>query len=430
MSRLPLGLVLLASAVQAQEAPPPRLVLDLGLTGSQATNPDLSTPAESASDLGLRFGLAFASVTRDQSFLLSLGAAAQSGEGLSAPGLNLSYKRQGANAAVTLTASHTDAEAGAEDALTATGRVRDSDLAFTGQWGLQGRIGLDLSAQAHVKDYSLTTDPSVYDQASQSLGLGLTFRGLGAGDLSLSWRQTAADFDDLLQTDRESQSLSLSYLRPLDAATVLTVSLGTTEAETRKLGLVFARSNGLTGALALKRQMATGSAELGLQIERDANGARQTLQFARDLALASGKLSARIGYSSRSGDAGQAVGELTWSQELPSDSLSLSLSRQVALNEDEADTLRSTLGASWSHKLGENSQLGLSWGLSSLISAGTAAVDDATRQSLTASYGRALTPDWALRAGVTLTEIDRETTGTASDAAVFVTIGRKFVLLP
>ena len=35
-----------------------------------------------------------------------------------------------------------------------------------------------------------------------------------------------------------------------------------------------------------------------------------------------------------------------------------------------------------------------------------------------------------LKAGVTLTEIDRETTGQASDTAIFVTIGRKFVLLP
>ena len=111
------------------------------------------------------------------------------------------------------------------------------------------------------------------------------------------------------------------------------------------------------------------------------------------------------------------MGELAWSQELPADSLTLSLSRQVALNEDEADTLGSKLSADWSHKLGENSQFGLSWGLSSVVSAGDAVVDGTVRQSLTASYGHALTPDWALNAGVTLTEIDRDSTGAASDTA-------------
>lgn len=427
---------LLATWAWAQEAPPPRLALDLSANLSRASNPDLlasggtaETGAETGA--GLSLGLTFATQTRDESFRLRLGAGLAATEGLDRPALDLSYERKGATAAFQLKAVHAETDVDGDDALSATGRVRDSDLSLGLQTGTAGPIGTSFLAQAHVKDYGQASDPSVYDSTSQTLSAGMTLRGLAGGDVSLTLRRTAADFEDILQTSREGLSLTLGYDRALDAATRLTASLGQTEAETRKLGLSFARSEGLTGALALQRALGNGTAELGFQSSRDATGARQSLQFSRALKLATASFAARIGLSARAGGQAEAVGQVSWTQDLPSDSLTLSLSREVALNEDEADTLQSTLSARWTHRLGETMQLGLSYGLTGVTgAAGAVGVDGTLRHSVTASYGQDLTRDWALRAGVTLTQIDRDSTGQARDETVFLSISRSLTLLP
>jgi len=431
-------------ALWAEDAPPPRLSFDLSSRLSQASNPDLAVSGGASRDQAeLNFSLAYASVTQTDDFRLGLAGNLTSGEGVNDPTLTLSYSRLGASSRLDVKAGFTDAavdlfepQAGADgvlsfsDLVATTGRVRTTNGSVALQTGLESPLGFDLAAKSFARDYSQTSDPSVYDSTSQSLTLGAHLRHVMGGDLGLSLGATEADYEDAAQTARHSRSLSLSFDRALDGATKLQVSLGTTGAETDKAGVQVASSTGLTGAFGISRDLGNGTAGLSLTLTRDAKGARQSVQLSRSLELATGAFSAELGFGARSGQNGEVTGKLAWTQDLPSDSLSLSLSRQVTLNEDEADTALTSANANWSHALGETSKLALGLSLSTQSGAGGDTIDGVTRQSLTASYSHDLARDWALTTGVTLRRLDRDSSGLAEDQAVFVTIGRKFVLLP
>jgi hypothetical protein len=427
----------------AEEAPPPRLAFDLGASVSQSSNPDLLASGGAATtDGALTFGLAAASDTRDQKFRLRLGSAWSAGAGVSDPGLTLSYARTGAHSAVSVQAQSiesavdlsepqtlADGSLNLSSIVATTGRLRASSAGVDLQSGMDGPLGFALSAKGTVQDYAQTSDPSVYDSTSASLSGRALLRQVAGGDLGLNLGRQSADFDDAAQTQSQSTSLTLSWDRALDAATRLSTSLGQTSAKTEKAGVVTNSSDGLTGALGLTRDLGAGQIDIGLGFDRDAAGVRQSLRLGRSFDLATTKFSAELGWSTRGDTGGAAVGKLAWAQTLPQDALSLSLTRQVALNTDDADTLQTSAAAEWRHKLTDRASLGLGYGLGA-VSGLDALVDGSMRQTLTASWSQQIARDWALTTGVTLRQIDRDSTGRADDASVFLTIGHTFVLLP
>ena len=437
-----LALAPVLAPVLAQDIPP-RLSLDLSASLRQASNPDLAvTGGASKTSPALRFGLSYADTTPDQAFRISLNGAFDEA-GLSDPALRLSYDRKGANATLGLDLAFTDTPVDLfepqalpdgtlsySDLTAATGRVQTTNGSLTLKTGTEGPLGFDLTAQVFDRDYGQTNDPSVYDSRTASLGLTAHLRGVAGGDLGLSLAARNADYDDLGQTSKETRSLTLTWGRELGGATRLATSLGVTQAETRAFGQDFAGSTGAVGGLALARDMANGTAELGVSITRDAKGARTSLRFARSLKLATGEFGAELGYGARAGESGLATGKLSWSQELAQDKISLALSRQVVTSETEADTIQDSLKASWSHALSETRSLGLTYSLNAITETGGAQVDDVTRHSLKASLMQDLGRDWALTTGVELRQSDRESMGTAEDQAIFLTLARRFVLLP
>jgi hypothetical protein len=436
----------------ADETPPPRLAFDLSSTLDHATNPDLVTQGQPANEARLGFGISAASDTPDQKFRLHLGGVWTNGAGLGNtgsgnpglgdPGLSLSWTKTGAHAAlgVSLQSQESavdqsnpqtlpDGTLNYGDLVATTGRLRASDASVSASFGTDRPLGLDLSAQAAVRDYAQTTDASLADIRQSSLRATGHLRDGGGGDLALSLGQSQSQTADSLDSHSRNHDVTLSYSRPLDGATKLSASLGQTSAQTQRAGVVTQSSAGLTGSLGLVRDLAAGQVSLGLDISRDALGARQALRLGRSLKTATGTFAGELGWSMRDGTAAAAVGQLSWAQNLPLDSLALSVSRQVVLNSDDLDTVQTSAKADWSHKLGQSASLGLSYALGAVMGL-DAAVDGATRQSLTVTYSQNLTQDWALNTGVTLRHLDRDSTGRADDTAVFVTIGRSFVLLP
>ena len=441
---LGLGASALALAAFAQDAPPPRLVLDLGASLTHATNPDLVTSgAKSDTTAALTFGLQGAATTRDTALRYGLSGQLQSGGGIGDPTLTFSYQRQGQGSSFRFDLQASDQAVDLSEPLTlangqistaalvaTTGRVQASTATLGFETGKDARLGFEFAATLAARDYSQTSDPSVYDSQSDSLQATAHLRDVAGGNLDLTAASSQTRAEDIFRSRQQSQSLGLSYSQQLASGLTLTGSLGTTTAETRRLGIVTASSSGLTAGLGATQALADGSAALGLTLDRDARGARQSLTLGRELALKTTKLSAQIGYTTRDGGPGTATGSLTLATELPADSLALQLSRQMVLNSDDQDTAETTASADWSHKVGPTSSLSLGYSLSAVTGLGGAAVDGVTRQSLTASWSQDLARDWALRAGVTLRALDRDSTGSARDDAVFLTISRKFGLQP
>lgn len=440
-SRIGLSSLLLLAplSARAEDAPPPRLALSLGLQASHETNPDLAvTGGQSETTAGLSLGLKAALASRDQS--LKLGVEGQvDADGLSHPGLSLTYDRQGARAGFSFALSSTEApvdtaepvvdDSGATIGLIAsTGDVRQSAARIGLEIGKDGPLGVSAGLRFGDVDYSATSDASLNDSQSRGLTLGVTAQAL-SGKLGLALSDSATRVQDDSDTARDSQSLSLSYSRDMGAF-ALSASLGQSRSETRRSDAATVSSQGLTASLGLDLTQAAGKTGLALTFGHDINGGRQGLRVSRQMQLPDGAFTAELGYEQRSGGEGTAVGRLSYEITRPTGKLSLSLARNLTLNSSDADAVQSSAGLGWQQSLGTASNFGISWKLSAVEGLGDADVESVTRQSLTASFGHDITADWGLQAGVTVTRLDKAETGLAEDAKIFLSLGRSFVLLP
>lgn len=439
------GLVSAVTLMQpalAQDVPP-RLVFDLASSLSYSDNPDLAaTGSDPRLAFDTRLGLTLNSTTRDQSFVLGLNGLARLDSGgltLRDPAANLSYTRLGADSRLSLTLSHQQsavdlAEPQDDDILATTGTLTRQSARLAFATGLTAPLGFDLAANLGARDYSDTTDPAVYDSTSRSLTLGAHLRLPDAGrEISLTASRSTSDYDDIFQTTREGQDLSLSLSQTLRPGITLQAALGQSTASSRLDalgGLVTSQSSGLTGSLGLQATLANGTAGVSLASARDAVGPRETLTLTRNLDLPTGALGVRLGLSGRAGQEAQLVGALSYGIDLPTDSFDISLSRGITLNSSNQDVANTVLGLDYQHQITEQARLGLSFDLADIASGGSAGVAGSLRQTLTASYTQDLAADWQLTTGYTLRSLDTATTARATDNSVYLTLSRKFTLRP
>ena len=455
-ARLAGGLMLVASPVLtpalAQDIPP-RLVFDLGSSLSYDDNPDLSpTGSDPRLAFDTRLGLTMNNSTPDQTFSAAIkGLARLEGAGLTLrdPSATLAYGlvRADSRLSVNLAYQQSDADLfepqpqadgtlSPTDFLATDGTITSQSAGLSFATGLQGPLGFDLSVGVSGRDYSDTTDPAVYDSTSQNLSLGLRLRMPDAArEIGLTASRSASDYDDIFQTSRQSQDLTLSFAQGLRADLSLQASLGQGTASSRQGGVVSSQSSGLTGSIGLQATLPNGTASVSLSSARDAVGPRETLRLTRNLDLPTGALGAELALTARAGQEGQIVGRLTYGIERPTDRFDVSLSRQITLNTSNQDVANTVLGLDYRHQITEQSSLGLSLDLTDTRSGsggsgGSTGVAGSLRQTVTASYAQDLAADWQLTAGYQFRSLDSSTADRADANSVYLTISRKFTLRP
>jgi hypothetical protein len=442
------GLVLMSASVLLAQDVPPRLVFDLGSSLTYDDNPDLAPGgSEPRLSFDTRLGLTLNSTTRDQGLSAGLsGLARLEGEHLTLrdPTATLSYGLIGANSRLSVNLDYrqsdvdlfepqpqADGTLSTTDLLATDGTVTSQSARLSFATGLEGPLGLDLVASVSARDYSVTTDPDVYDSTSNSLSLGVHLRTPAAGrDISLTASRSASDYDDAAQTTRESQGLTLGVTQTLRPDLTLQASLGQSTASSRAGGVVTSESTGLTGSVGLQATLPNGTAGVSLSSARDAVGTRETLRVTRSMDLPTGALGAELALTSRAGQEGQVIGRLTYGIAMPTDRFDVSLSREVTLNTDNQDVANTVLGLEYQHQITEQSRLGLSLDLTDTGSGGSAGVDGSLRQTVTASYSQDLTTDWQLTAGYQFRSLDSTTADRADANSLYLTISRKFTLRP
>ena len=442
-------LVQQAGAQQSGDAAvPPRLTFDVSSSLTYDDNPDLSvTGSDALTTLDNRFGLTLNTATPGQSFQFALQGVgrATSADGLvfRDPSANLAYALDSANSRLSFTALYSkspvdlfepvvgsDGSVSTTDILATTGTITTNTAGFRFETGLQRPLGFDLSGNYNGRAYSDTTDPGVYDSTSQNLSAAVHLRTATGGDFSLTASASQTDYQNTTQTFRDGRDLSLGYSQDLRPGLALQASLGQSRTTTTEIGFADVTSEGATGSLGLNADMVNGTASVLLSSTQDAVGARQSLSFGRSVDLPTGKLSATVGLSGRSGEDSQLIGNLSYSYALPTDSFGVTLSRQVALNADSQDVANVALGVTYQHQINDLSSLGLSMNLFATGSGGSAGVDDVSRQTLSATYSRDLTADWQLSTGYEFRNLDQASVGAAQSNSVFLTISRKFTLRP
>ncbi len=427
---------------------PPRLTLDFSSSLTHDSNPSLAlSGARPSTTFDNAFALNFNTATPQQTFAFSADGVLRASEGAGDnglhfrdPGVKLSYQITNGNTLFSVNGAYKQTLANlfepvggfSTDVIATTGTITTQTAGFNFQTGLNNPLGFDLSGTYSDRSYSQTTDPNVFDSHTQSLNAGVHLRMASGDTVGLTLGTNDQFYENTLGTTRKGQTARLQYSRNLRPDLKLNASVGTSKNTTRITGgTIQNQSSGAVGSIGLVRTFATGNtASATLQADRDALGARNTLTFGADMALPNGKLAATLGMSERAGAGGQVIGTLSYTHTLPVDVIGVQISRQVALNADDIDIANTNIDLTYTHKLSVVANFGLSLSMAATGSAGGGAVASASRQTLRATYSHDLPAGWQVSGGYQYRALNKSASGNADSSSVFLTLNRKFTLLP
>ena len=438
------------------------LAFGVGVTLRADDNADLRPDGDGETVLSTDLGFGLLSQTRVQRLALDLDTDltlhSDPDEGDDAfevenPRLGFAYEREGARARVgaALRYRRVDLdEARLLDLDDIFGRLPDEgDLVISGGTrddldaevelvlGLGRPLGFELELRADRRTYDDTDDPDLtdrdIDEAEGALRLDVT--------PLLTTRLTfgASDLDDDSGEERRTRSLGVSALYDATERATLTGALGNTRVEALRgvdldddgIDDVLRESetSGVVGSLGLVYDMPSGtiSAEIESEIEED--GRRDTLRVARAFEPRQGiDLSAGIGVTREEGEDSELVADIAYAQELRRGALRASLERRAGTSADGDALAATTASLGLLQEIDRVSQVTLDLDFA-LVEGSGEGDEDESQSELRLAYVRALTPDWSLSTGYELTrreEGDEE----ATSNAVFVTLGRDFVIRP
>lgn len=433
-----LAAVLLATAalaadrVTAQEG---------GLRGSLTLTPGLQYDDDT---LSARLGLAarLQSETRTQRLSLSFDGALDSAEtsgqlnGLRDPRLSLAYEIDNRNAAfgadVSYRRSEVDSlflEGDPDDELLVLdeGQREDIRVGTRLSFGREAPFGGTLDLSYREQRYIDTADPTLLDEKSLSAGLSLRF--------SIDRRLTTTVTARLSETDvagsgadQRSESFTLGAELAVNASLLTSASIGGSRV-TDTIGGVDVVQSGLTYGFAAVRDLPDGT--LSAEVDSSITAAERLTKarVEREIDLPRGALSLGAGLGKIGSDEAQALFSLAWEQETSAATLGLSLDRDLVVNRDGDSAVDSRLRLSWNRELDSLSRLGasLNWRETERLDPGTR---DARQASITISWGRDLTRDWAIRSSYTHRWTRETGSADRTEESVFIGLERTFQWRP
>ena len=450
-------LATLATLAIAQEGPNPSLTLTFGSALDvndnrrlAATSPGTTTTWDNS------LGLSYLSETATSSLRIDAGTVLRyekepgrgSDTGLDDPRFALSYQRQGANSSLSFAASQRrtsvasfdpfvlidDPDTPVDEGDLTPGVVGDrSDTAVNLrlETGIEGPLGFSLGLGRRKRDFTDTIDPDYFDTVTDTVSAAVRLQLSDRTTARVSYSRSDFTAEDVEQTARLNESLSLGLTHALTPDMVLGVTVGATDIVVDETigGLRTRRSNdGLNAQLSLTRELPNGG--LGLTYDRTVsiNGTRDSLNLNRNLELPDGALAFTLGASKLEGGSSTWIGSVTYRKDLPAGALTATLDRSAGANDanDEVTTTRARLG--WSQGLTPVTGINLS--LDYLDTDSSVAGSDRSRARLQVAYNWELAQDWQLSGGYTRTRSQREASDATSSNAIFLSLQRSFTFAP
>jgi hypothetical protein len=320
--------------------------------------------------------------------------------------ITLGYDRAVANSALTVDGIYTmnqidealtlgDFNTGANvpqdlGQLNGTGQRRFYSLDGGLTFGLQDRVGYELTAGFNGLDYANTTDPGLTgnNRASAGAALLLELSPVDQGRIGLTW----GDYN--------------SFDPDIEDSTNLNLDLGVT----REL------PNGTVGIAVFSDDYSTeGNSRAGF-----------SLSGATD--LPEGAVSGSIGATRLEGYDPELTGALSWQQNLPNSAFNLGFIRDLQNDADNVPQYVTGMNFAYDVALNPLSQLGFD--ISYALIEDTLSPDQTQTASLSAVYSRDLTEDWALDLGYTYSQRDENSDGMARSNSVFLGLRRAWELRP
>ena len=449
---------------RASERGPGGLTLSfgVGLTLRADDNPRLREDSDGETVLATELSFGVLSQTRVQRLALDLDTdlalssdpdAGDDAFGIENPRLGFAYEREGARARLgaALRYRRVDLdearlldldtlfdELPEEDDLVISGGTRsDLDAEIEIVTGLGRPLGFELELRGEQRRYEDAGDPDLTDRD--------TYEAKGALRLDatplLTTRLTFAlsNLDDTSGEDRRSRALGVSAVYEATDRTTLTAALGASRVEALRGfdldedgiddELRDSETSGVVGSLGVVYDMPSGTIAAEIESEIEEGGRRDTLRVARAFEPLEGvDLSASLGVSREDGADPELVADIAYVQELARGALTASLERRAGTSADGNDVTATTAGLGLLQEISRVSRVTLDLDFAQVASA-SEGDEDESQTELRLAYVRALTPDWSLSTGYELTR-RAEGSDDATSNAVFVTLGRDFVIRP
>ena len=298
-----------------------------------------------------------------------------------------------------------------------------ADLALS--TGVNAPLGFSFTASYKDKDYDGTSpgNLALFDSTTTVVGASANLRLSPSTQGTLSASFTDYVSDDATATEKKTTEFNFSVSHESASALVLNANIGFREKQTIAGGPATTTS-GLFGGVDLVRDMPNGSVFGGVRFDATGAANSATLTFGRTLELPNGSLNASLEANKTEGNSVQFLGKATYSQDMPTGSLSVNLNQSLSTNTLDQDIKVSTLGIDYDRALTGSSGLNLALDISRSQDAGAGAADTLNRATVSATYSQELTPGWDMLLGYKHRLSSGSAVATANSDSIFLTLTR------
>lgn len=423
-----------------------RLTLDISQNLEYIDEEGFGSPRDEGLRARTDLQLGLLSETRTQRFELLLGAgiAFNANNDLNdeidfeEETARLSYGIQSARSAFDITASLRERDVDEAvflddlvdpDLATDTGRRRITSLRSTLSLGREGPLTFDLSHAYSTSTYSGTTNPDLRDSTTQRVQatLGMRLSPVTQATAGFTWR----DFDQegVGGTQRTTTSYSLGVNHELTNVTQLRARVFYTENDTNTAG-VSSGNDGLGLSLGLSHVRPNGTYSVDLSSTETVNGTRTQFSLGRSYDFKWGDASLSVGATHTEGFSTRTVAnaDVSWEPD-PLSELTLSLSQSAAVDNNDAEILRTRLGIRYIREISARGRLSSGLQVANQNILDTAGADQTTLRANIA-YRHDLANDWELVSGFEHRRIERDGQDDRRRNRVFVGFEKTFNVRP
>ncbi len=305
---------------------------------------------------------------------------------------------------------------------------------FSFETGVNDPIGFVIDGRYRERDYSGTTDPSLYKSEIFNISATTRFTLSPVTETRVVLRYEDYTAEDAVLTDRETSSINVGLTKALSATDTLDVSLGYQEIALKQTIMGTRQSQtftGVIGSLDLTRELPRGSIGTSVDLSESVNGRTATWLVTRAMLLPRGSLDISVGATSDVDDTIRPVGSVGFTHQMKRSTLSGSLERQVATSSESSELRTTRALLDYNYEINSISDLGFSASYAEQERiGGIGTASDTTRLDLRATYSRELTRDWQVSSGYEYRQRDETGVGSATSNRVFLTLEREFVVRP
>ena len=315
------------------------------------------------------------------------------------------------------------------DLIDDNGRRELISANLTFETGINDPVGFLLELDRGARRYSGTTDPGLFDTDTRTISATGRFRFSDLLEGRLTAYHNVYDAKDTSRTKRTTRSISIGGTYEITPTLTLDASLGHTEVEENLTAIPsVSTERGVSGTFKLTKDLPNGT--VGLSFERviSVTGGRSNLEVSRAVELPRGSLEVSFGASRGEAGKTQAIGSLSYTQDLPLGSFTAKASRRYSTSTLGNDVRTSRADITYDMELTPLSGLAFDFGFSEVEDIGGGTTGRSSIGSFRATYSYELTQDWNLSAGYEHRVRDTVTSGNVNSNEIFLTLERVFTI--